>query len=98
MRWFMDTINNEEKMTPAVWLMVILIIILSVIPFISNYKYCDNHNNWLNHDYCKYLMSSTEEGSIYMTEGGDNQVFGSLYFTYAEKLRPDLTPYDQKGN
>src|SRR5208337_3187566 len=46
----------------------------------------------------KNLMVSTEENSIFMTEGGDNQVFGTLYFTYAEKLRPDLTPFDQKGN
>ena len=90
--------NNEGKMTPLVYIAVIIIIIVSIIPFISNYKYCDNHLNWLNHDYCKNLMVSTEEGSIYMTEGGDNQVFGSLYFIYAEKLRPDLSPYDQKGN
>ncbi len=33
-----------------------------------------------------------------MTEGDDNQVFSTLYFMYAEKLRPDLTPYDQMGN
>jgi hypothetical protein len=94
----MDSVNNDEKLTPAVIIAVIVIMAMAVIEFISNYKYCDNHLNFLNHDYCKYLMSSTEEGSIYMTEGGDNQVFGSLYFNYAEKLRPDLTPYDQKGN
>ena len=94
----MDSVNNEERLTPVVVIAVIVIMAMAVIEFISNYKYCDNHLNFLDHDYCKYLMSSTEEGSIYMTEGGDNQVFGSLYFNYAEKLRPDLTPYDQKGN
>ncbi len=90
--------HNEEKLTPLVWAGVIVIVLLSLIPFIRNYKYNDNHLNWLNHDYGKNLMVSTEEDSVFMTEGGDNQVFGTLYFTYAEKLRPDLTPYDQKGN
>ncbi|MGL4366820.1 MAG: hypothetical protein ACRCTQ_00845 [Brevinemataceae bacterium] len=76
----------------------IFIIVLMIVPAISNYKYNDHSKNWLNHDYGKNLLASTEEYSIFMTEGGDNQVFSSLYFTYAEKLRQDLFPYDQKGN
>ncbi len=76
----------------------LIVLVLSAIPFVQNYKFNDNHLNWLNHDYGKNLMMSTEENSLLMTEGGDNQVFATLYFTYAEKLRPDLTPYDQKGN
>jgi len=76
----------------------IIILCLAIYPFFKNYKYNDNSKNWLNHDYGKNLLSSTEEYSVFMTEGGDNQVFSSLYFTYAEKLRQDLFPYDQKGN
>jgi hypothetical protein len=93
-----ETLKSNERMNPFIWLAVLLIFILSIEQFINNYKYCDNHLNWLNHDYCKNLMVSTEEDSIFMTEGGDNQVFGTLYFTYAEKLRPDITPYDQIAN
>ncbi|MGL5956113.1 MAG: hypothetical protein ACRC0X_05855 [Brevinema sp.] len=77
---------------------IVTIFILVAYPSINNYKYNDHSKNWLNHDYGKNLLSSTEEYSIFMTEGGDNQVFSSLYFTYAEKLRQDLFPYDQKGN
>ncbi|MGL4676438.1 MAG: hypothetical protein ACRCWI_02075 [Brevinema sp.] len=77
---------------------VIIISVLVAYPSINNYKYNDHSKNWLNHDYGKNLLSSTEEYSVFMTEGGDNQVFSSLYFTYAEKLRQDLFPYDQKGN
>ena len=76
----------------------IVIVILAIVPAFNNYKYNDHSKNWLNHDYGKNLLSSTEEYSVFMTEGGDNQVFSSLYFTYAEKLRQDLFPYDQKGN
>ncbi|MGL4388554.1 MAG: hypothetical protein ACRCTJ_04090 [Brevinema sp.] len=76
----------------------IVVASLSLIPLVVNFKYNDHSKNWLNHDYGKNLLSSTEEHSVFMTEGGDNQVFSSLYFTYAEKLRQDLFPYDQKGN
>lgn len=75
-----------------------IIILLALYPAYNNYKYNNHSKNWLNHDYGKNLLSSTEEYSVFMTEGGDNQVFSSLYFTYAEKLRQDLFPYDQKGN
>ncbi len=88
----------EPKWTFLTVLASAVVIFFSIIPYVRNYKYNDNHLNWLNHDYGKNLMISTEANSIFMTEGGDNQVFGSLYFTYAEKLRPDLTCYDQKGN
>ena len=94
----MDYIEEKKEFTPFTLIAALAVIFLSIIPFVENYKYNDNHLNWLNHDYCKNLMSSTELGTVFMTEGGDNQVFGTLYFTYAEKLRPDLTPYDQKGN
>lgn len=88
----------QEQNRPLVLGLSVLILISAFIPFIMNYKINDHHLNWLNHDYGKNLMMSTEQNSILMTEGGDNQVFSTLYFTYAEKIRPDLTPYDQKGN
>jgi hypothetical protein len=89
---------DGESFNPLSVLVILLVIVLAAIPFIRNYKYCDNHLNWLNHDYAKNLMISTEKDSVLMTEGGDNQVFGTLYFIYAEKLRPDISPYDQMGN
>ncbi len=90
--------SNVENITALRIAGLIIVIILSIIPFVKNYKFNDNHLNWLNHDYAKNLLVCTEQDSVFMTEGGDNQVFGSLYFTYAEKLRPDISPYDQKGN
>lgn len=92
------SLSENEKIHPLLWVILFIILIIAMVPFVKNYKYADNHLNWLNHDYAKNLLISTEEGSVLMTEGGDNQVFGTLYFTYAEKLRPDITPYDQKGN
>ncbi len=90
--------NDAGEFNIYTIIIALIILFLSIIPFIRNYKYNDIHLAWLNHDYGKNLMTSTEEGSVFMTEGGDNQVFSTLYFMYAEKLRPDLAPYDQKGN
>ena len=58
----------------------------------------DNHNNWACHNYANNMMRSTEPNSIFMTEGGDNQVFSLLYFSYVERKRPDVDFFDQKGN
>ncbi len=82
----------------AVVVVAFVIMVLGAWPFIKNYKYADHHLDYLNHDYGKNLMASSEPGSVYMTEGGDNQVFSSLYFIYAARVRPDLSPYDQMGN
>ncbi|QJR22581.1 hypothetical protein BREVNS_1831 [Brevinematales bacterium NS] len=77
---------------------ILLVLGLGLSPYVSNYKTADHHLDYLNHDYGKNLMASAEMDSVYMTEGGDNQVFSSLYFIYAEKIRPDLSAYDQMGN
>ncbi|SFB86050.1 hypothetical protein SAMN02745150_01101 [Brevinema andersonii] len=91
-------LESSKKISWPLAIGILVVMGLALYPLVENYKYNDHSKNWLNHDYGKNLLSSTEEYSVFMTEGGDNQVFSSLYFTYAEKLRQDLFPYDQKGN
>ncbi|MGL5254140.1 MAG: hypothetical protein ACRC9L_03910 [Brevinema sp.] len=90
--------QQTVKINPFVYVGGLVIIALGILPLTINWKFNNFSKNWLNNDYAKNLLASTEEYSVFMTEGGDNQVFGSLYFTYAVKLRQDLFPYDQKGN
>ncbi len=66
--------------------------------FYKNVDGNDNSMNWACHDYAFNMMDSTEPNSIFMTEGGDNQVFSLLYFSYCERKRPDVDFFDQKGN
>lgn len=66
--------------------------------FPSSYLENANHKNTACHDYAYNLMRTAEPNSIFMTEGGDNQVFSLLYFSYCERKRPDVDFYDQKGN
>jgi tetratricopeptide (TPR) repeat protein len=90
--------NDKKDWNVLTVVVSFIVVLIALIPFVKNFKYNDYHLNWLNHDYGKNLMISTEQNSVLMTEGGDNQVFATVYFIYAEKLRPDITPYDQKGN
>ncbi|HMB00741.1 MAG TPA: hypothetical protein VKS21_07115 [Spirochaetota bacterium] len=57
-----------------------------------------NQKNEACHNYAYNMMMSSEPHSIFMTEGGDNQVFSLVYFSYVEKKRPDVDFFDQKGN
>ncbi len=66
--------------------------------FTRNYEINDNSQNWANHNYGYNLMKSAEPNSVFMTEGGDNQVFSLLYFATAERKRLDIDFFDQKGN
>ncbi len=95
---FLTDITEHNEISFVTYFLAVVLFLFSVLTFLKNYKYNDNHLNWLNHDYSKNLLMCSEQNSVFMTEGGDNQVFGSLYFTYAEKIRPDISPYDQKGN
>ena len=63
-----------------------------------NWPAMDNSENFSNYEYGRDLLMSVEPNSFLMTEGGDNQVFGLLYFSEAENIRPDVDLYDEKGN
>lgn len=64
----------------------------------KNSKENNNYKNYACHNYAHNLLLSVETNSIFMTEGGDNQVFSLLYFSYVENKRPDIDFFDQKGN
>ncbi len=64
----------------------------------TSQEHNNNRENLANHNYPFNLMLSAEENAIFMTEGGDNQVFSLLYFALVENLRPDIDFFDQKGN
>jgi tetratricopeptide (TPR) repeat protein len=75
-----------------------LTLLFALIPFFVHIKTNDNRLNYTNHEYAKNLLNTLEPYSIFMTEGGDNQVFATAYSQMAQQLRPDVRVYDQKGN
>ena len=91
-----EKIINALKGGHALSLIVVLIIIIPI--FINNLSRNNNSKDFSNHDYSYNMMNSIPDNAIFATEGGDNQVFGLVYYTMVERRRPDLKIYDQKGN
>ncbi|MDR2734911.1 MAG: hypothetical protein LBC99_09800 [Spirochaetota bacterium] len=84
--------KKSQTIPGAVTLLFIL------VPLLAHLEKNNNHLDYTNHEYAKNLLSTLEPYSIFMTEGGDNQVFATAYSQMAEQLRPDVRAYDQKGN
>lgn len=80
------------------FILALILVPLLALPFLAHLAANDNHLNYANHNYGKNLLNTLEPNSIFMTEGGDNQVFTSAYNQMAEFQRPDVRIYDQKGN
>lgn len=91
-----EEIINSFRMGHAISLLAILIILVPI--FIHNLSRNDNSKDFSNHDYSYNMMNSLPDNAVFATEGGDNQVFGLVYYTMVERRRPDLKIYDQKGN
>ncbi|HOG64593.1 MAG TPA: hypothetical protein PLD82_04060, partial [Spirochaetota bacterium] len=57
----------------------IFLALFALLPLFGHMESNDNHKNYANHNYGKNLMNTLEPNSVFMTEGGDNQVFTSAY-------------------
>lgn len=98
-----NIMNKEYTDTPTSFnknhIISSVVLLAIIIPmFIFNFKRNNNSKDYSNHDYSYNMMNSLPDNAIFATEGGDNQVFGLVYYTMVERRRPDLKVYDQKGN
>ena len=91
-----ETTDTKLKPYHAISLIVIFAIMVPI--FVMNFSRNNNSKDFSNHDYSYNMMNSLPDNAIFATEGGDNQVFGLVYYTMVERRRPDLKIYDQKGN
>lgn len=91
-----ETTDTKLKPYHAISLIAILAIMVPI--FVMNFSRNNNSKDFSNHDYSYNMMNSLPDNAIFATEGGDNQVFGLVYYTMVERRRPDLKIYDQKGN
>lgn len=91
-----ETADTSLKSYHTISLAAILLIIVPI--FVMNLSRNNNSKDFSNHDYSYNMMNSLPDNAVFATEGGDNQVFGLVYYTMVERRRPDLKIYDQKGN
>src|SRR3989339_173758 len=64
--------------------------------FINNIKINNLGNNKIAYNYGINILKSLEKNAIFFCEG-DNQMFVLGYLKYVDKLRPDVTIYDEIG-
>ncbi|OEJ13674.1 hypothetical protein BFL38_02690 [Brachyspira hampsonii] len=91
-----ESADTQLKPYHAISLIAIFAIMIPI--FVMNLSRNNNSKDFSNHDYSYNMMNSLPDNAIFATEGGDNQVFGLVYYTMVERRRPDLKIYDQKGN
>ena len=111
-QWYMEYFNTniknvlkpakeesaDTKLQPYHAISLIAIFAIMIPIFVMNLSRNNNSKDYSNHDYSYNMMNSLPDNAIFATEGGDNQVFGLVYYTMVERRRPDLKIYDQKGN
>ncbi len=90
--------STDTKLKPYHAISLIAIFAIMIPIFVMNLSRNNNSKDFSNHDYSYNMMNSLPDNAIFATEGGDNQVFGLVYYTMVERRRPDLKIYDQKGN
>ena len=90
--------NADTQLKPYHAISLIAIFAIMIPIFVMNLSRNNNSKDYSNHDYSYNMMNSLPDNAIFATEGGDNQVFGLVYYTMVERRRPDLKIYDQKGN
>jgi len=85
-----------EKSRAEKW-MAVLAIILPVLPFAGNFGLFHRNSDVIGSRYGQDVLSTPEPGAVIFCRG-DNSVFPMLYFKKVEKLRPDVTVYDESGS
>ena len=83
--------------TKVIFYFIIFAISLSmVIPLSSNYNRNDQSRNYVAYDFGRNVLDTLDKDAILFGHG-DNTLFVLSYLTLVEKLRPDVTIYDDIG-
>ncbi|OGF48164.1 MAG: hypothetical protein A2231_12040 [Candidatus Firestonebacteria bacterium RIFOXYA2_FULL_40_8] len=70
--------------------------LLLLFPLFDNIKVNNLKNNTIAYNYGTNILKSLDKDAIFFCEG-DNQMFTLGYLKYVDKLRPDVTIYDELG-
>ena len=73
--------------------LVLLIALMPTAPLALNYMENDQSQNFVAYDYGKNILDTMDKNAILLGHG-DNALFILAYLKLAEKLRPDVTVYD----
>ena len=68
-----------------------------LLPLLSNFSPVNLKNNYIAYNYGINILKTIDRNSIFFTEG-DNQMFILAYMQYVDKVRTDITVYDDIGS
>ena len=87
-----------KEMYPRAGVYLLLVsAVCALFPLASNYYRADKSRNDCALVYGKNVLRTPEKNSLLFV-AGDNSTFITCYLKKVEKLRPDLTVYDETGN
>ncbi|MFH1073775.1 MAG: tetratricopeptide repeat protein [Candidatus Firestonebacteria bacterium] len=90
-------INKLRPDKFQVYTLVSIIAVFSVLLIPFNYYKSDKSKNWLAFKYGANLFKTIKKNGT-LFAAGDNATFITCYLSRVEKIRPDLTIYDDTGN
>ena len=72
------------------------VLLVPLLPAISNYRHCDYSNYWYAADHAKNMLASMLPDAIIFPTG-DHNTFPLMYLTMVEGVRPDVSIADKYG-
>ncbi len=78
------------------YLTAVIVALLMVLPLKMNYKENDQSRNYVAYDFGRNVLDTLDKDAIFLGHG-DNTLFILAYLQICEKLRPDVTVYDDIG-
>ncbi|MFH1453231.1 MAG: DUF2723 domain-containing protein [Armatimonadota bacterium] len=87
---FIDKNNTVKIILKAAILLIVL------IPVLSNYHVNDRSKNYYSYDFIKSMMNIMDKDAVIFAKG-DTTIFTMFYLQNVEKYRPDIKLYDHIG-
>ena len=78
------------------WVAIALCTTVVITPILSNYKINDLSKNYIAYDYGINTLNTLDNSTI-LFSAGDSATFVLMYLQMVEKLRQDLSIYDDTG-
>ncbi len=86
---FFSIIKKKIPKTPTI-LVNILVLAIPIAALAANYHTNDQHNNYLNYDINKYILSSVPDNSVIYNEHDESHDFGIMYLQLVENFKPEV--------
>lgn len=93
--YIVDLARRNTRM-PFYYCLLMGFCVFAFAPFLSNYSRNDQSRNYIAYDFGRNILNSLEKDAVFLGEG-DNVLFILAYLNICEKIRTDVSIYDDIG-